>query len=148
MTKHNLLLIALILALIFNALLHFAHPAYQAYERKKAELDDRYDVFVRRVSTEVIPMFFASQTNLQTRLSLNIVSNNMQSVVFKSEQKPEYITARYMVVSGQPYLSMGGHVFALGEDLYGSRILDIRPTFVVTSVRNYLIKEDENNVSD
>lgn len=150
--KFKFLIIALIIVLIINSVLHFTHPAYKYYSSNVDQFRSDYNDFVRKVQDDFIPCILQYGSNVQSRASsvitnsISSLSSSASSVISSTSKTIQTIKGRYFVC-GKPYFESYDYhfTFTIGDDFLGSPIVDIRPTCLLTDDCFYRIAPIAND---
>lgn len=151
MSKNQLLVIALILALVVNTVTHFTHPAYSFYRDNMDALYSRQSEFEDKVKSEFIPAFeklITNQVNV-IRSPSSLISPTVSPSVPLSDNliQSRKIAYDYFLYNGSPCFRYHGWCYFVGSFFYGRRIVTVYPEMIVTDGLVYFNeREDDGNL--
>lgn len=143
LSKNQLLQVVLILALVFNALVHLSSPAYRYYKENFENVRKSFRDFETKVKVDFVPSIFEMITNRVSASSVvtNFISsagsftNSVSSVASKDPIQKVELQFVYSFQDGSFYYD--GFFYREGDDFFGSKITKITPTYFKTETSIY-----------
>lgn len=156
--KAQVIALLLVVALIFNAIIHWTHPAYRYYRDKISLMDSRYDArykeFVSDVRTNLVPSIaFVATNNINSLVAFSRSfqnSSQFQDRVSSSSSSSKTLNrsklnANYWSIGGDYGLWFEGYSYRVGDSFRGENILAIDPSCMLCDNTLYIIGRSSSN---
>ena len=150
---NQILQLALVLALVVNALVHFQSPAYRYYQENVTRLNGDYQTFEKRIFSDLVPFILSQKTNTNESVSLTIdktssAPSDSSSVSSSSTTNYTHISISYSYAgSFGSCFTFEDRFYKVGDDFFGSPITYISPTLVRTSNDVYICHNQNHSSS-